>query len=220
MRTENLVLAVLLLGVVIALLNPSTERVPPGRGKAVRLGQVGKQIWLGLYNENVNRISLSNNEVWPDAARWGTKSSTDFFRICIVSNVLENFALNDFGDPALPAPASTNAADFTASNNAWCITLNCNSNTLPETPFLFSRNFCQVSSPRRGEPPIYGNSLRDIKALCPRTKPLGSKYGVVITFGGSMRVLSGKAIAQNCHRYFDPQDYFSPRHVDLPFLHP
>lgn len=198
----ELLVVIAIIGILAALLFPAIEGAMT-KAKATKMGSAGKQIWLGLYNENVNRISLSEKEVWPDTATWGSKTSTDFFRTCIVSNILENFTFNDFGGPGLPSPASTNQADFKTENNGWCVTIDCGEGTLPETPFLFSRNF------KAG-----GATLDTINGLDSTTKPFNDKVGVVVTFGGSMKVVAGKAMKTN------PQRYFNPLNVKKPFIKP
>lgn len=193
--------------------------------QCVELAAAGKQIWLGLYNETDNRISLSAKSHFPQTSDHH-RTSTEFFAQALRDGRLENFTTADFGGPELPLPSGTNPSALTTPNVAWCVTLNCNDNswdrkadTPPDTPFLFTRNFCAAPASAPGQPPTYGDSLDDITGLCPFTQPFGNRAAVIVTFGGSSKILTARDIAR-ARKNGTFQKLFNPSGLSLPFLHP
>ena len=173
----ELLVVIAIIGILAALLFPAVQSAMI-KAKAVRVGSDCRQIQLGLYGSNTERVKNSLEQLWPADT---VSKSTDYFVTCIDSNYLDNFSVRDFGAPGLPAPAGTNSTDLKTENNAWCITLGCNDETTPlDTPFLITRNF-------KG-----GDTLDAIDGMDAAVKPFGDKVGVVITFGGRVRILNGK----------------------------
>lgn len=185
------------------------------RAQAAKLGNSGQSIWQCLSDANLASQVAGHPAIWPQGAD-ADRSSTEFFCRAFRLHWLESVTPLDLGGPGVPKPAGSEVAAFTATNNAWCVTLNCNAETPATTPFLFTRNFCRAPAPGRGQLPRYGDSLGDIACLCPHTKPLGDTYGVIVTWGGSVRILAGKAVACRVGN----RRYFNPGGLDLPFLHP
>jgi prepilin-type N-terminal cleavage/methylation domain-containing protein len=185
----ELLVVIAIIGILAALLFPAVNGAMI-RAKAVKVGSDGKQIQMGLFSENVQRVERSAPEIWPEDGLYGT--STDFFRTCIESNYLENFTIRDFGGPGLPAPADTNASDFQSENNAWCITVGLGEGSPADTPLLFTRNFTG------------GSTLDSISTMDPAEKLFKDKVGVVITFGGSVKIINGRDMRQNAQRVFNP----------------
>ena len=188
----ELLVVIAIIGILAALLFPAVQSAMT-RAKGVKVGSDGRQVWQGLYTENTHRAEVGAADVWPDTT---VAKSTDYFQTCIKSNILENFSVRSFGAPGLALPTGTNATDLTVDNNAWCITLGCGEGTAQDTPFMFTRNFTG------------GSTLDGITGLDDAAKPFGGKIGVVVTFGGSMKVLSGKDMrdAASAQKLFNPSD--------------
>lgn len=195
----ELLVVIAIIGILAALLFPAVQGAML-RAKAVKVGSDGKQIHMGLYAENVKRVEMSDREVWPEDSDFAT--STLFFQGCIQSNVLENFSIRDFGGPGLQAPTGTNYSDLTEQNVAWCVTTGLGEGSPADTPLLFTRNFTG------------GATLDSITGLDKDSKLFKDRVGVVVTFGGSVKILQGKDIRS------DPQRYFNPSRAQNKFIKP
>lgn len=198
----ELLVVIAIIGILAALLFPAVQSAMI-KAKAVRVGSDGRQVHMGLYGSNTERVKNSLEQIWPDANYAGT--ATDYLKMCIESNFLENFSVRDLGGPGLPQPNGTNSTDLLPANVAWCITVGCNDENTPlDTPFLFTRNF-------KG-----GTTLDGINSLDDTEKLFGNKVGVVITFGGRVRILNGKDFKNAA----DGQKLFNPSDSKLKFVRP
>ena len=192
----ELLVVIAIIGILAALLFPAVQGALL-KAKANKVGSDGRQIWLGLFSENTDRISVSESEVWPNDTN-GT--STAYFLMCVQSNWLEGFSFASFTGPGMAAynePNVTNATEAAFKPcNAWCVTLGVDENTLPEVPFLFTRNWGPTSATK----------IDGITGLSGDAKPFGDKVGVVVTAGGRVRLIKGKDIKDtgSCQRQFNP----------------
>jgi len=188
----ELLVVIAIIGILAALLFPAVQGALL-KAKANKVGSDGRQVWLGLFAENTDRISVGDSEIWPNQT--GT-TSTAYFRDCIQSNWLEGFSYSSFAAPGVGAYTGTNASSFLAANNAWSCTMGVDENTLPEVPFLFTKNWGVSGS----EATI--NLITDLS----ERKPFGDKVGVIVTAGGRVRLVKGKDIrdTDSCQRQFNP----------------
>jgi prepilin-type N-terminal cleavage/methylation domain-containing protein len=186
----ELLVVIAIIGILAALLFPAVQGALL-KAKANKVGSDGRQVWLGLFAENTDRISVGEAEIWPGT---GT-TSTAYFRTCIESNWLEGFSFSSFSAPGIAAYTGTNAASFMGDNNAWSCSVGVDENTLPEVPFLFTRNWGPSSA----------TEIDDIQSLT-SSKPFGDKVGVIVTAGGRVRLVKGKDIkdSASCQRQFNP----------------
>jgi hypothetical protein len=172
--------------------------------KGVKTGSDGRQIMLGLYASNVERLQAHEPEVWPRSSQFS--SSTEFFREALRSGLLDGFTSGDFGGVGLPRPKGTNIEDLTWENNAWCITCDLGEGTSPSTPLLFTRNF------------VGGPTLVDIRGFSSTEFPgLKDDLGVVVTFGGSVRVIRDQDFRGSPERL---QQLLNPNRATNSFLRP
>ena len=192
---------------VVALLALFPRRVAPSTIRAISVvgGNDGRQIQLGLFTANIDRIAKRQPEIWPKQGEF--KTSTEFFRRCLQNGDLDRaFTVRQFGGMGLPRPAGTNAADLASGNNAWCVTCDLGERSDPATPLLFTRNFTG------------GGTLDSIRGLSGEELPhIKDRFGVVVTYGGGVKILDGREIRRDPQRM---QELFNPRDARNSFLRP
>lgn len=199
----ELLVVIAIIGILAAMLFPSIQGVMV-KAKAAKVGSNGKQIWLGLQNESLDRESIDLSPVWPRTGDFA--NSTDFWRICISSNYLQGYDYSFFAAPGLSAATSTNAAAFGDGQNAWAVVLNCGQQTLASTPFMFTRNISPGGLASHGELNAGGNQ----HTLNADFVPFGDKTSVVVSYGGSVKSLKGKELNAK----------FNPANADNDFRQP
>jgi len=191
----ELLVVIAIIGILAALLFPAITGALD-KAKALRVSNNGKQIFLAVFDENVSRIALDLPSIWPMSG--SNSTSTAYFQMLVNDGVMQGVDFSYFAGPGLNPASSTNSADFTAVNNAWCVTANITERTPATVPFLFTRN---ITAATTGAAP----------ALNPDENPFGSNFAIVITKGGSARVIPGRQFNQNT---------FNPTETDLPVLRP
>lgn len=108
-------------------------------------------------------------------------NSTRYFRTFFTSGLCTNaFPAELLAAPGVPALTSTNPADFSFSNNAWCITMPAPNQT-NDYPLLFTRNFSAGDKKH----PI----LTDVTEFNRREAPFGDNAGIVVSARGVVRVI-------------------------------
>ena len=205
----ELLVVIAIIGILAALLFPAVQGALL-KTKATKVGSDGRQIWLGLFDENTSRVSVGDPEVWPNDTN---NTSTVYFNDCIVSNWLEGFSYSAFSAPGVPAyvPPITGATNFQARYNAWSVTLGLDESTLPEVPFLFTKNWREAGGFGGGA----GSSIRNIVALDSNTQPFKGKVAVIVTAGGRVRIVKGKDIQGNTG-----QARFNPLNAEKLYIRP
>lgn len=143
----------------------------------------GRYIFSDLHWGSRDAINWDDT-LWFKIGEYQT--STDCFRAMITNGWLSSgvdFRL--FGGKGLKSPDNVfDPLSFSAENNAWCIVVGLNSNTPPETPFLFTRN---VGFGSKKEAPRTGATLDQMTGLNKNQMPLQDEACVVITYGGSVK---------------------------------
>ena len=198
----ELLVVIAIIGILAAMLFPSVQGVMV-KAKAARVGSNGKQIWLGLQNESLDRESIDLAPVWPMSTD-GYPNSTEYFKVCISSNFLQGYDFSFFSGPGLSAATSTNAVDFKDENNAWAVTLDCGQQTLASTPFLFTRNINVGKSAAVSGKLNDGSNQHELEEdpAVSYSKPFGDKVCVVVSYGGSVRSLKDREL----NTQFNPGD--------------
>jgi prepilin-type N-terminal cleavage/methylation domain-containing protein len=175
----ELLVVIAIIGILAALLFPAVNGAIT-KAKAQKTVSDGRQIWLGLFDENTARIAVGDPPVWPVKTN-AYPNSTEYFKLAYNEQYLEGFSLAQFAAPGQTPFKGTNSSQFKADNNAWNLTLGITEDTKPEVPFLFTRNWGPSSAVK----------LNDIDML-EDVKPFQTKVAVVITAGGRGTQLRGK----------------------------
>jgi prepilin-type N-terminal cleavage/methylation domain-containing protein len=204
----ELLVVIAIIGILAAMLFPSVQGVMV-KAKAAKVGSNGKQVWLGLQNESLDRESIDLAPVWPRTGQFA--DATAFWKICISSNYLQGYDYSFFSAPGLSAANSTNSADFTDGRNAWAVVLDCGQQTLASTPFMFTRNINvgkNAAANATGKLNDGGNQ-HDLGASL---VPFGDKTSVVVSYGGSVKTLKNQELtskfnpANAANKYIQPAD--------------
>ena len=202
----ELLVVIAIILILAGLLFPAVTSAM-AKAQAVKLGSDGRQIAIALFSERADRIAKGKADILPDASY---ATSTAYFRECIKSNWTDRLTMRSFSAPGLDTPTDTNVANiatiFTATNNAWCITVGYSEDTPEDTPLLFSRNFYKTGGTK---------TLDQIDGLS-GDKPFGTKVGVVIYASGTAKVLQGKDLTSKAVT----QPQFNPSGSTLSFLIP
>ena len=117
---------------------------------------------------------------WPaygsNSVSFGFQDSTDYCRRLLEagSNTLD---YSFFSLRGLPSARTTNAAEFTSANNAWCITANVDEQTPDRTPVIFTRNISVTNTAQCTGP---------VAATLGDEPPYGRDVAVVVLRGGTV----------------------------------
>jgi len=196
----ELLVVIAIVGILAALLFPVVKEAIT-KGHTMATGSDGRQIWLGLFVENNERMQRGDPEVWPRSGDYA--DSTAFFQDCFSSNWLgTEYTFKFMGAPGLQRIETDDPADFGPVNNAWCMALDLGQGAKGQTPFLFTRNATG------------GSTLDAIATLDPTAKPFGETACVVVTYGGAVRGITRNEAARDLQRYLNPtgadNDYIRP----------
>jgi len=183
----ELLVVIAIIGILAALLFPAIQGALT-KAKALKVGNNGRQMHLGLFEASMEAAALDLPEVWPLSSDT-FQDSTEFFKNVITNDIVKGIDCTFFSAPGvIPNPAtkedlvSGGGTPFTEKNNAWCITLDVNEDTAATVPLLFTRNV---------QP---GADITTLAAepLNKDVKPFGDKLAVVVTKGGSVKILPSK----------------------------
>ena len=183
----ELLVVIAIIGILAALLFPAIQGALT-KAKALKVGNNGRQIHLGLFETSMEAAALDLPEVWPLSTEpW--QDSTEFFEHVITNDIVKGIDGTFFSAPGvIPNPVTkqdliNGSGKFEAKNNAWCIALDINADTPATVPLLFTRNV-KVSG-------TIGN-LDAATPLDPKIKPFGDKLAVIVSKGGAVKILPRK----------------------------
>ena len=101
----ELLVVIAIIGILAALLFPAVQGALL-KGKAIRVGSDGRQIFIGLFDENTTRSANYDDLVWPEPTGGSTtndnacSTSTEYFQACLEHQWLGvGFSPQAFGAP-------------------------------------------------------------------------------------------------------------------------
>jgi len=152
----------------------------------VRLTQNGQRLREAIIRANqIAGVTESMSVMWPTNSRSGsTEYFLDFFHSDLYTNA---FPADWLAAPGVPVFSGTNMANFTASNNVWCIAAPLQGQT-NDFPFLFTRNF----SVKKDK----GRMVSEITRLNPDIAPFGDEVGIVVSYRGAVRVIKADELTK------------------------
>lgn len=198
----ELLVVIAIIGILAALLFPAIKGAMV-KAQASKIGSNGRQVHFAITDLNATLTSLDLGEFWPqNSAGSGTNifaTSTAFFQHIIGQEIMVGIDFSFFSAPGLRSYATTNSTAFLADGNAWCVTANMTTKTPENTPFLFTRNVALAGDLTDGVPTLTTDD------------PFGTEMCVVVTKGGSVKVIPGKLLTA---------ERFNPGQYSYPILEP
>ena len=189
----ELLVVISIIAILAGLLMPVVAKAMK-KGQSIGVGSDGRQVWFGLYAQNIEREQAGKTSVWPRSGDYAT--STEFFRECVEKQWLgDKFTFGFFAGPGLAKAITIDPSAFSSSNNAWCVVLD-SKDLHDESPLMFTRNMISAGGG--------GGSLTGVKSFDPRADPFGDSLGVVITMGGAVKVIWKDAEATDLQAEFNP----------------
>ena len=221
----ELLVVVAIIGILAALLFPAIEGALT-KAKALRVGNNGRQVHLGVFDENLSLDQLDLPLIWPisqpnvadgytPAFVQACQSSTEYLKYIYEQGIVKGIDLSFFAAPGITPATDTN--NFQAANNAWCVTLDMDDDTPAGVPFLFTKNFNFTGGTidtldETGEPLESGDASNRM--------PFKGKVGVVVTKGGRVLILQEKFLRDNQNSTKLGKELFNPPLMQLPYLDP
>jgi len=221
----ELLVVVAIIGILAALLFPAIEGALT-KAKALRVGNNGRQVHLGVFDENLSLDQLDLPLIWPitDASVdmgftpqfvQACQSSTEYLKYIYEQGIVKGIDLSFFAAPGITPATDTN--NFQAANNAWCVTLNIDDDTPAGVPFLFTKNFnfsgTTIDTLDEAGDPLKAGTATD-------RMPFKGKVGVVVTKGGRVLILQKKFLEDDQNNIKLGKELFNPPLIQLPYLDP
>jgi len=208
----ELLVVIAIIGILAALLFPAIAGALD-RARAIRAGNVARQLHLAIYSVSLDREAVGQPDIWPREGHddYGN-SSTEY-----ISWLVEN----EFMEPGIPEDqydmrffsvhgvATQRAFDdptwLDGSGNPWIIVANLTSQRSPDSmPFIMTRNIQEAD-------------IADRPTLDEDENPFGNTQAIVFTKGGSLRIMQGALFADDAD--LDVlMDTYNPSRRDRPIF--
>jgi len=205
----ELLVVIAIIGILAGMLFPAIQNALL-KGKALKAGNSmgSKGVQGQIYADSLENDSHGMPQLYPRSVdSWGT--STAFFDDLLKNPTqrIENIDFTYFalpGSGAIPAVGSVSNATFAAANNGWCITLDLDTESNPNIPFIFTKNI-----------KFSGTKINTIDATAPIDNTidvLGKKMAIVIYAQGAVKIFEKAK--------FLTADEFNPSGADNDFIIP
>ena len=211
----ELLVVIAIISILAAILVPAVSDALL-RGRLTQVMSNGKNLYTALFAKEMEEAVFMRTAPYPTegsptaVTNMIFPDSVEFFRWVVTGGVM-NVEFSFFAAPGVPSCAGTNAASFTAANNAWCITSGVGEGTPAGTPLFFTRNL-QIDT--LDEVPT---TLTDLSTVLPTKNDLGFENhpfidkAMVITFkGGSTMAPRAKDIPSTFNRLNQDNDVIRP----------
>ncbi len=162
------------------------------RARAIHVGSSGVNVYLTIFDLNYQAEAASKPTVFPVGGQY--RSSTDYLKAMFtVRGIPDNEAW--WANPGMRRNSEIpDDHVWNPEYTVWCVAVLPDEETarkrtgLANAPFLFTRNIGFGDPPGPFRP---GMTTADMNGLLPDQRPLGRQSGVVITYGGAVRIIPG-----------------------------
>ena len=198
----ELLVVIAIIGILAGLLFPAIKGALVN-ANALRVGNNGKNIVLGIISVNTEREAMSMGSVWPTKSAtfkdgktpvdYSTGDSETYFGDLIDSKTIDNLGWFVFAGAGVPA-----AVDLTQFSqggyNVWNYVGALDEGAGDDTPFLFTRNFVIETGDIKQFSVIetIDSSNPFGKKLDATIKPFGDQLVVMLQKGGALQNLKKK----------------------------
>jgi len=199
----ELLVVIAIIAILAAILIPAVADALL-RGRLTQTMSNGKNIYTSLFAQEMLDAVLMRAAPYPTYG--GTTivsnrifaTTTDYFKWVVTGGVM-NVEFSYFAAPGVVPAATTNASEFGADNNAWCMASAITTATTDGTPLLFTKNLLIDN---------LDDSLVDIDTEMPETLPssgeanvpYGNKAMVVVYKGGAALALRKNDVEDNFNK--------------------
>jgi prepilin-type N-terminal cleavage/methylation domain-containing protein len=186
----ELLVVIAIIGILAALLFPAIAGALD-RARAIRAGNVARQIHLAIVSVSMDREAVGRSSVWPRSAAnqepgeaYGN-SATEWLKHIVANQYIEQGVTADQFDMRFftvhGVPSVREHASWGSDNNPWIVTADLDRGNSPDSmPFIMTRNITS------------GATTDVIPELDESQSPFGDKQAIVLTKGGSLRVMPGQ----------------------------
>lgn len=182
---ERLAFTLIELLVVIAIIMLLAAIMSPVINNAMRKAQMvqtlnnGKQIYLGMFSQQLERRNAYPKTTGPDAFA----NSTDYWKWAVTNRVLDaDFSM--FSAHGLLTYRGLDPTRFTPDHNAWCIVGDLTETVRSVAPLLFTRNL-EIATLQELPAAKLGEAM-----------PFGSRGVVTIKVGGDGNIYDRQALEE------------------------
>jgi prepilin-type N-terminal cleavage/methylation domain-containing protein len=197
----ELLVVIAIIAILAAVLTPAVTDALT-RGKMTGTLANGRSIYQALFAKDLEDPVFQTGSPYPrkgglDISIRQFPNSTEYFR-WVVTSAIMNVDFSFFSAPGIPPARTTNAVNFNAENNGWCISGGTNISAVTDTaPLLYTRNI-----------QCAGDKTDGVLTLS-ENPPFGKKGVPTIAKGGASYVLKQDTISN-----------FNPSAVSLDVLTP
>ena len=208
----ELLVVIAIIGILAALLFPAISGALD-RARAIRAGNVARQIHLAVYGVSLDREAVGRESVWPVDDHEDYGDATEYLRHIVENQYieqgvsLEEFDFRFFAVHGVRGVRSYQ--DWESEVNPWVIVANLARGGNPDSmPFIMTRNI------------ETGATTDQTPTLNDDESPFGDTQAIVFTRGGSLRIMPGELFNPEHPQFLEENlmDNYNPSRRSRPVL--